>query len=287
MDLSLIYTALSRATSLNGLFLIGELKATGKPAEKPTKIMAELRKYSLFIPKFSFLRCVPSNMLQIVSFNVQSLRKHVRTVCNDKIFTESDMLILQETWALSNEEYAIPGMKEIIRNQLCGRPVAKGTIIFSKLQENITEQQSLQFERGNQHIELTVCKIFDLFVVNIYKGPASSIEFLENCLNQIRNTLQQDNVIIAGDYNENLLQLDSGIVKMMEKTYGLNLLSPKTPTTNGNTTIDGIFGTLADYKIEIHVYESYCSYHKPLVLRLQEKETVLTGLSENVMNIQI
>lgn len=290
MERSMIYVALSRVTTLEGLHIIGDFKAPDAPNEKhsPTNKMAEMRARNYLIPKFTHLRMIPSNILQIVSFNVQSLRKHINSICNDKIFTDSHMLLLQETWCINHETYEVPSMIEISRNSFIGRPAARGTIIFGKNDQDITPLGSSTYELNNQHIEISCCKISNLFIVNIYKNPASSTDLLKSVLKKIEAILKNDNVLLCADFNENLSIPNNSITKLFEDDYNFELLSPKLSTTDGNSTIDGVFGCLREYKIEVEIYESYFSYHKPLIIRLQKKEfECLSGISEQILRFNV
>lgn len=135
MDRSLLYVAASRATSLNGLFFIGNFKAPNPPPANHSVVaeMGRMRREAVLTTKFQHLRMKPDNIIQIVSSNVQSIRCHLRSIVNDQVFTKSDIILLQETWALSSETFIVPGFKEIVRNPLQGTPKAYGTMIFVKV----------------------------------------------------------------------------------------------------------------------------------------------------------
>ncbi|CAG9799251.1 unnamed protein product [Chironomus riparius] len=125
------YVAFSRATSLNGLHIIGQFNPPSQIEENdPVKIEMERLRQNPLIPKFQFLRIVPENVIQIVSHNVQSIRKHISSVVTDSVYTNSHILAFQESWAINNESYNIPDFEEISRNSLSGRPRAFGTINF-------------------------------------------------------------------------------------------------------------------------------------------------------------
>lgn len=56
-----------------------------------------------------------------------------------------------------------------------------------------------------------------------------------------------------------------------QQNYGLNLVSPKEATTTNGTCLDAVFTNCSGYTVEVYIYETYFSYHKPLVIRLVEK----------------
>lgn len=83
-------------------------------------------------PKFRHLRFPDDDTLQFVSFNVQSIKKHLDGINNESIFGASKILLFNETWAVSAENYPIKGFKEVVRNPYCQRKKAQGTIIYVK-----------------------------------------------------------------------------------------------------------------------------------------------------------
>ncbi|KAG5674115.1 hypothetical protein PVAND_004100 [Polypedilum vanderplanki] len=78
-----------------------------------------------------------------------------------------------------------------------------------------------------------------------------------------------ENILILGDFNHEL-KLGSPLESFMLGTFGTSLISRRESTTNARTVIDEIFGRIEDYNIEVFIYESYSSHHKPLVIRVHE-----------------
>ncbi|KAK3923337.1 ATP-dependent DNA helicase pfh1 [Frankliniella fusca] len=93
----LLYVACSRATSLNGLFIIGSFKAPNKLDENG-HLAQEMKRWKKpkVIPQFKHLH--HSNCFQIRFHNEQSLEKHCKLVTNDLNFISSDVLLFGETW---------------------------------------------------------------------------------------------------------------------------------------------------------------------------------------------
>lgn len=295
MDRTLMYVVLSRATKLSGLFILGEFNPPKKPDphHKPTNEMKRLRENELLIPKFTHLRLVPSDVIQIVSHNVQSLRKHLSTVSGDRVFQSSHILLLQESW-MTFEKVNIPNKTETQRNNFTGRPTARGTIIFAN--ENFEIENTFEpvsYENLEQRIDITSCATKDLLLVNVYKNPKAKTSFMAETLSKILHWFTFPNILICGDFNENF-QKEKSVIECF-KTYDFELLSsPLESTTNSGSTIDGVFGRLQDYNIETEVYDSYSSYHRPIVIRLQRSNenssqqlSQSTALSNPLMNLQL
>ncbi|KAG5676241.1 hypothetical protein PVAND_006090 [Polypedilum vanderplanki] len=140
----------------------------------------------------------------------------------------SNIVTLQECWAVDNESYKFLTLKKISRNRLMGRPQAFGTINFCKL---TVEPQTL----------LEVKDYID----------------------------ESENILILGDFNHEL-KLGSPLESFMLPSFDTRLFSPRESTTNARTVIDGVFGRIEDYNVEVFIYESYASHHKPLVIRVHE-----------------
>lgn len=293
---SLIYVALSRATKLENLYLVGKALKKTKPPQSDDKIVKEMNRLkteAVLIPKFIRLHEVPNNCIQIVSHNIRSLSgKHINTVRNDPVFTESHMMLLQETWVAAETSIAKIGIPEksiITRNMLSGKAAnGKGTIIYGI--ENLSMLNYVNFDRDQTcPIDMTVCCSEKLSIINMYRSKSATTDQLKAALFKIRNYLSADNVLLCGDFNYNLA-LQNSQLKNTIKIYDLELLSPIQPTTDSNTTIDGVFGRLKNFNFNIYIYESYCSDHKPLIIRLTEKEieeVPSTGLSQTLQVLNV
>jgi hypothetical protein len=271
---SLVYVAFSRAMLLTGFYILGEFRKPNVSAnDNVGKEMDRLRQTSALVPKFAFLRQVPEDVIQVVSHNVTSIKNHhVNAIRNDRIFTNSHLLLLQETWIYNNQRYSIDGMEEIQRNEINGQ--RRGTMIYAKHNLGAQDHKNYSLEDGSQRIDITSCNCKDIVFINIYKNPDTTNEFFKGTLLSISEIFDFDNVIFCGDFNDHEITKEGKVLHSFLSTgpFQLELLSPRdAPTTDELTTIGAVFGKLRDYTAEVHVYESFFSYHKPLVIRLKEK----------------
>lgn len=79
---------------------------------------------------------------------------------------------------------------------------------------------------------------------------------------------QNEEVVLCGDFNENFADVDR-TKNFLIRDFKMEMLSNKAlPTTDAKTTIDAVFGHLKKKQSEVFVYESYFSFHKPIVLRM-------------------
>jgi exonuclease III len=275
MEMSLTYVAFTRSTLLTSLYIIGDFKKPKplKDDHAPTKEMKRLRETSALVPKFAFLREVPSDVFQVISHNVQSIRNHhIKSIRNDRVFMSSSLLLLQETWATVDETFSIEGMVEVARNLIKGQPTARGTMIYAKSDHPTYAMETYSFEERNNRIDITTCEANNVVFVNIYKNPSTSAQFFEDSLMDFHEIFYADNLILCGDFNDRQVTEETRkLHRFLTSTLHLQLMSPKdASTTNNFTKIDAVFGKLKDYKAEVHTYESFFSYHKPLVIRLKK-----------------
>ncbi|KAG5680266.1 hypothetical protein PVAND_009785 [Polypedilum vanderplanki] len=89
------------------------------------------------------------------------------------------------------------------------------------------------------------------------------------CLTDQYTCLNCENILILGDFNHKL-KLGSPLKSFMLQSFDTRLFSPRESTTNARTVIDEVFGRIEDYNIEVFIYESYSSHHKPLVIQVHE-----------------
>jgi hypothetical protein len=271
---SLVYVAFSRAMLLTGLYILGEFRKSNPSAnDNVGKEMDRLRQTSALVPKFAFLRQVPEDAIQVVSHNVTSVKNHhIKAIRNDRVFVNSHLLLIQESWIYNNQSYSIEGMEEIQRNEIDGEH--RGTMIYAKQNSGTQAHKRYSFEEGKQRIDITSCKHKDILFINVYKNPATTNDFFKNSLFSISEIFDCDNIVFCGDFNDgDIVKEETRLHRFLtSEPFNLKLLSPRdAPTTDELTTIDAVFGRLRDYTAEVTVYECYFSYHKPLVIRMKEK----------------
>ncbi|GFR19720.1 ATP-dependent DNA helicase [Trichonephila clavata] len=98
------YVALSRVTSIQGLYILGEYKAPPREDDLIFQEMKRLKAHSI-IPKYAFLYHDP-NTLQIMYHNVQSLNAHHEDIAADPLRMNSNILLFAETWTKVGDKFA-------------------------------------------------------------------------------------------------------------------------------------------------------------------------------------
>ncbi|KAG5672781.1 hypothetical protein PVAND_002875 [Polypedilum vanderplanki] len=159
MDWQKWYVALSRARSLNGLYILGAFKP-------PNEIKPD----------------------DDVNAEMNRLRQNPLVSISSCLFSSSHIVTLQESWAIDNESYNIPDFEEISRNRLMGRPRAFGTINFCRLNIEARIVDRIEIEKGNSnnHVEISSFKLDNrLTIINVYNNPSSSLELLKETLLEV------------------------------------------------------------------------------------------------------
>ncbi|KAG5679521.1 hypothetical protein PVAND_009084 [Polypedilum vanderplanki] len=160
---------------------------------------------------------------------------------------------------------------------LSGNKAPKKAEILLKIKHTQEERYRIEIENGNSnnHVEISGFKLDNrLTIINVYNNPSSSLELLKETLLEVKDYIDEsENILILGDFNHEL-KLGSLLESFMLQSFHTRLFSPRESTTNARTVIDGVFGRIDDYNIEVFIYESYSSHHKPLVIRVMNYKII-------------
>ena len=122
MSLNALYSALSRAKSASGLFVVGNLKLTNKLSEKDY-VHLELKRLRE--------HCAIMWSIPLISPDIMT---HWEDLTVDPLIVKSQVLILQETMTLSTDNFNIPGHSLIGRIDSNTRLPGSGTHIYTRNQ---------------------------------------------------------------------------------------------------------------------------------------------------------
>lgn len=294
---SVIYVALSRATKLQNLYMVGtKLRKTIPPGRNDVvvKEMKRLETEALLKPKFCHLRNIPDGCIQIVSQNICSVIKKMQVISKDPVFKSSHFIMLQETWlsGQSNvDQVQYPEKQIVVRNMLPNETArGHGTMIYSS--ENTNSPINID-RRASSPIDITACRYNDVVIVNMYKSSGVSEQALVQAMDSIKDMIDDcRNVVLLGDFNDKIAESNNKTRRFFRQQYQLEYLAPadvNQVTTDNNRIIDGAFGKLTDYSYQTFIYESICSDHKPIVVRLtlQEDEEHSTGLTQTLQSSRL
>lgn len=93
-----MYTALSRVTSISGLFLIGKYSKSPITNDKKVKLEYQYLRENqkIFFSQNPFDNC-KGNIINFTLCNVRSLKKHLIDLRLDKAFISSNLILCTET----------------------------------------------------------------------------------------------------------------------------------------------------------------------------------------------
>ena len=195
----------------------------------------------------------------VINFNVRSLSKNID---NFLIFLNSvahkfDIIILTETWTteFNFNTFNIPGYKDYhyVRKDRNGGGVAiycNDSYSSNEIKFNIVNSTDLEYIFVNVNVKLNN-QTKSLIIGGMYRPPPflnfnNEFKIIDELLNS--KTLKSANLILAGDYNVNLLNFDQDTKSemFMELLFSHNLIPVITKPTRLSQN-DGFNATLIDH----------------------------------------
>jgi len=223
--------------------------------------MKRWKRHSL-LPTFKLLRKKRKG-LKIMYHNIQSLKKHVMLVQNDKNFTSQDILLFGETWLKHDEAVTINGYSLVSQTALPFISKPQGVAIFVKndIVNKVINPSSAILKDKSGRIDMTWITINKKTIIAVYSKPKSSLQLWNKFFKTI-SLVNKRHVIIMGDININSKNKRSfsKFQPLLEK-YNLHLANKKMISTHKNTALDWI---ITDTPLSCGRYASYFSYHHPV-----------------------
>ena len=300
---SLLYVALSRVTSIEGLYITttndDKIFYHGRRTSTSTiDLQTEFKRLSL-----NKLETINEHLigfmnsrkgLSLFTFNCQSLRAHTDDL-NDSIVKNSNVLVLSETWLNNESEINIPNFSCIAKFKRSNTR-AGGVGIFHNSNDVVNIVTSMidfsvscpdfhgSLASAVGDLCMAQCQMENgkkILIVALYISPNQKlddiIDFLHHSLlpytkggaTLLRNSNDKIPMILSGDFNVNFaLDKSLKLVEFLRDNLNLCLQnSPQTSTTRSGTTIDAVFTRLLE-SVECKTYISYFSYHKPLITKI-------------------
>ena len=246
MTRNALYTALSRAKTAAGLFIVGNLKVPGKLSEKDP-VYIELKRLR---ETYAITWSIPTRSPDICVLNIRSLNKHWKDLVCDPLLNQSSILILQETMTIESDDITIPGYSLITRVVGKQRTAGSGSQIYCKNQDcTVFLSQSRYYSKGK--IEYIGIRFPDpktrepIELLAVYRSPQSKIQEFIIDSESILNTHPKISIIV-GDLNVDLLTESNNrqtLLKfMMSHNYNSKLT---TSSTDYYSQLDCVFAVPA------------------------------------------
>ena len=239
------YVALSRATSLQGLYVLGKLEH--KHIKADPRVIEEyerLRNASLLEENVHFQVKEDDPIIPIVLLNIRSLRKHSIDIKFDTKIFNCDMLFLTETQLTpSDSDNDIQDLlhpfilhrQDNSDNRYSSLAFCNKTTVYIKEKEYLPVINALLFTAV--FIRRENCEIRFLF---LYRNKAANVHDFVNNLNDITNWYTID--VILGDFNINYFdEKESHSLKnIFESTLGYQQIVSK-PTFLSGSLLDHVY----------------------------------------------
>ena len=240
------------------------------------------------IDKFSEIAKTRLNDFSILTTNIESLNAkfdelliHITEL--KKINFTYSVICLQETWLREMDDtslFNIDGYNLISQGKSCGNKGGLAIYINNRFDYEITMNLNIY-----QHWEGLVIKVKGdtltnpFIICNIYGPPRSTIPILREFIDELAPVLNSldmpnHNVILAGDYNINLLKVNDNIQYsefldlLMSHSLNPQITLPTRFSINNGTRIDNILCKLFNPSVStcagIHI--NRVSDHQPCFL---------------------
>ena len=278
------YVALSRVTSKKGLYIEA---SNGKEIE--TRIYADkevdtgIQSMPTLFNSTTESSCLQSAQhIEIILFNVQSLRHNIQEIRADSRFHLVDVICITETWLKKEDSasaYHLNGFTCYHRSRKDSYEANSeemSTLRGSRgggVAMYIRTGMSIEIERFPiKNIEGMMCKICEekIRLILIYRPSVYSLDqFICNIVNLLQYTGQlsdTNGTIVMGDFNENVL-ITRGRIQMVMERHGFKQTITSVTTEDG-TLIDHVY---ISGKVQgtFSVMPTYWSYHEAIVSRIE------------------
>lgn len=205
----LCYVAFSRATSANGLYIIGKFIPPPPMERQNPRLFQEiqnLRTKKSMKPYFDFFKSKENGKIQILFHNVDSFKKHHHYVVSNPYVQHFDLMLFVETWTLPKDSYPIKNFTEFIRiDSSQEKRLGKGLICYVKT-ENISKIKKVTDGQiniaNNKHLDYASFLYENIQIVLIYKSEKLPTSQLVTILKRI--LIPNYETIIVGDFNIDL-----------------------------------------------------------------------------------
>ena len=267
--LQLLYTALSRARSAAGLFLVGDEIKWPQPRSDQDKVSVEMKrleeeaKWTIPLPRVAEDK--DDNALVVGYQNLPHIYKHVASIEADHNLSRCDILCFVETHSEGIQIAGFDMLAELPKNQGC-----HGLSLYCRARTLFVQRKCTEvMPFGDKaHIEYMCVELSSgLQLLIIYSSPKVPQKDALKTILGLAGSMIASNIplLVLGDFNVELRSvLGTVMVNQMESLH-LAKVSPDGPSTDYRTTIDYAF---ANIPASARFYESVISDHKPMIIAI-------------------
>ena len=261
------YVALSRVTSLSGLYIRNF---------NPNKIYRNnmVNEYLAKMPQLETEPEPSQPYVDLLHHNVQGLLSRLADVVATLRWCPCSALILNETFLRPSRHLVFPALPQMLRQDRAEEPGHGGGIAVL-LKEDITAHKQFTDvpQQSCEHLahvmQLDDSTLF--LVVSIYRRPSQSIALFKAGLSRILTfAATYDNVIFAGDFNQDLRKASPTTIRALFESHGYNQHVNEVTTISG-TWIDHVYSKTT-FDISAKVMPTHYSDHHPVRIRIMRPQ---------------
>ena len=268
-----MYVALSRVTSLDGLYLTGEYNASAIKADPRATIEYNNLRENYAMKPIDACCATLQSSLTITLLNTRSLKKHAVDIAADEVLKDCDIIFLTETQVESTDDVSTISdiLKEftIIHNihtdKFCSLAACyKNTIDHIHYNDipavTLYSVQKYNFQHDTVNILL------------VYRKNLSKLEDFIYILNHFLSRMEGNIQIILGDFNINAFEENKN-KKLKEVLINYNQILEE-PTHISGSLIDQVYiKKIFQDQIDIHatIKNTHCSDHDAVKITLKIK----------------
>ena len=266
-----LYTAISRTTSMAGLYILDKIDPTKIKVNKSSLTEIDrMKKYAKFAPSVPVSVSGNSDLYFKISFlNAQSLHAHQQCLLKDQYLTNAHVLCIAETWYKSND------LNPEIENHLVVRRDRELSPMMHRSGGLITYYHhdfhlEKEYHVNDHEIEHQVMLLstrwngLRIMVVSVYIHPMKTSHEIIKSLEKLLTTIPHQSVstIIVGDFNIDYTsnsRIANDLKKMMRYYRFSNLI--KEPTHRSGSSIDHFYTNVTCKHTNIDISGCYYSDH--------------------------
>ncbi|CAI5670377.1 unnamed protein product [Oreochromis niloticus] len=283
------YVALSRVTSLSGLYLqdLDENKIYANP--EVTAALQTMRQASVeeMMPLLQVRETASRpDTLTLIHHNTEGLPSHISDIKSHHEMCLADVLCLTESHLQGSfvaDSLHLDGYTMFKRNRhvsytnfphMASRS-GGGVVVYLRNNFQVQVKQYLHNVTDLEFLVLKVQAPFPALIAVVYRPPDYSLTpFMQNLVSLLDSLEIMDchPIIVCGDFNEN--QLQSGRKQILEQfqSRGYSQLITSA-TTDKNTLLDLIFISQPQQSLHSGVLRTYYSYHNPVFCVLSSSQS--------------
>ena len=251
------YVALSRVTSLEGLFL---QKYKDKAIYCDAKVQNALENMTPLANDNDEITSNENRSITIAHHNVEGLLPHFADVEHFVKQLSCDVLLVTETWLSDDIQSASVTLEGYT---MIHRARTPSVAIFGKTHLHITEVDQDVGDMECASTELTIDNTRSILCIVIYRPPNTSLKRF--CL-QLKKTVGQvcdkyEDIVVCGDFNEDLMVQHNKPIRDIFVEHGFKQVISR-PTTRGGTLLDAVYVRFLNVSCgKVNIIPTYFSYH--------------------------